>query len=319
MAEVIALPKKTAETFAARINQHWRESVQGVVAVGAALIEARRELQHGEFGRLFDGMVPFTERTAQRLMAIARTPQLANPTHASLLPQSWGTLYELSRLDDDAWALALKEGRITPDLQRKEIKAWLRKEPQPYSHESHRDIVEDLDSLKEQYGTIYADPPWQYGNQGTRAATDNHYNTMTVDALCAMPVERAALPDAHLHLWTTNAFLFDAKRVIEAWGFEYKSAFVWVKDQIGIGNYWRVSHEFLLTAVRGDAKRFEDKNLRSWLQAPRQQHSRKPEEVRAMIERASPGPYLELFGRRGMENWTVLGDQVDRGLFDECI
>jgi hypothetical protein len=93
-------------------------------------------------------------------------------------------------------------------------------------------IVSDLSSLTGHvFGTIYADPPWRYGNQGTRAATDNHYGTMTVDELCEMPVGELADDNAHLHLWTTNAFLPESFRLIEAWGFEYRSMFIWRKSQ----------------------------------------------------------------------------------------
>ena len=172
-------------------------------------------------------------------------------------------------------------------------------------------VVDDLASLDERkFGTIYADPPWQYGNQGTRASTGNHYNTMTVADICNMPVESLAADDAHLHLWTTNAFLFDAKTVMEAWGFEYRSVFVWIKPQMGIGNYWRVSHEFLLLGIRGNAKRFNEHNHMSWAQLDRTKHSAKPEQVRRTIEKVSNGPYLELFGRKQVHGWTVFGNQV---------
>jgi N6-adenosine-specific RNA methylase IME4 len=172
-------------------------------------------------------------------------------------------------------------------------------------------VVDDLANLNEQkFGTIYADPPWQYGNQGTRASTGNHYNTMTLKDICAMPVESLAADNAHLHLWTTNAFLFDAKTVMEAWGFEYRSVFVWVKPQMGIGNYWRVSHEFLLLGIRGNAKRFNEHNHMSWAEMDRAKHSAKPEQVRRTIERVSNGPYLELFGRKQVHGWTVFGNQV---------
>lgn len=178
-------------------------------------------------------------------------------------------------------------------------------------------IVSSLNELQgEQFSTVYADCPWRYGNQGTRAATDNHYSTMTVDELCEMPVAKLASKNAHLHLWTTNAFLFDAKRVMDAWGFEYKSVFVWVKPTMGIGNYWRVSHEFLLLGVRGSLS-FNDKSLMSWESIERGEHSSKPESVRMKIERASPGPYLELFGRRTSPGWTIMGNQVKRNLFSQ--
>jgi len=178
--------------------------------------------------------------------------------------------------------------------------------------------VAELDSLVaagQHFGCIYADPPWLYDNQGTRASTGNHYNGMTVDELCALPVRQLAAKDAHLHLWVTNAFLFDAPRIFDAWGFEFRSSFVWVKPQMGIGNYWRNSHEILLTAIRGDAKRFNVRNLVSWGRFDRAQHSAKPEQIRGMLMQATSGPYLELFGRRKVDGWTVWGNQIERNLF----
>ena len=173
------------------------------------------------------------------------------------------------------------------------------------------DSAISLDALPQKhFGCVYADPPWQYGNQGTRAATDNHYQTMTIADLCAMPVESLIADDAHLHLWTTNAFIQEAFSVIEAWGFEYRSMFIWVKPQMGIGNYWRVSHEIMLLGIRGDAKRFNDRSLKSWAEADRTKHSAKPESVRQMVEKASHGPYLELFGRKLVKGWTVFGNQI---------
>lgn len=182
--------------------------------------------------------------------------------------------------------------------------------------------VSDLNVLVakgQKFGTIYADPPWQYDNQGTRASTENHYSGLTIDQLIELPVGELALPDAHLQLWTTNAFLFDCQRLFEAWGFEYRSSFVWVKPQMGIGNYWRNSHEFLLTAIRGNAKRFNDHSLKSWGQFDRGAHSAKPEQIRQMIEKASPGPYLEMFGRRTAPGWVVWGNQIERTMFDASV
>jgi N6-adenosine-specific RNA methylase IME4 len=179
--------------------------------------------------------------------------------------------------------------------------------------------VEDLHALVaagKRYATVYADPPWAYDNQGTRAATGNHYETVTVDWLCEpenMPIEALGMDNAHLHLWTTNAFLFDAKRIIDAWGFEYKSCFVWVKPQMGIGNYWRVSHEFLLLGVRGKLT-FEEHGQMSWGKFKRGKHSRKPDAIRKIIEKVSLQPRLELFGREAVKGWTVWGNDVRRDL-----
>jgi N6-adenosine-specific RNA methylase IME4 len=177
--------------------------------------------------------------------------------------------------------------------------------------------VNDLQTLIDEgktFGTIYADPPWKYGNQGTRGSTDNHYKTMTPDEIAALPIAKLAAGDAHLHLWTTNAFLFDAKAVIEAWGFEYKSCMVWVKSQMGMGNYWRVSHEFLLLGKRGQCK-FAVRNQMSWQEHKRMKHSAKPPEFRETIELVSPSPRIELFGREAVDGWTVWGDEIARNLF----
>lgn len=176
-------------------------------------------------------------------------------------------------------------------------------------------IIKSLDEIAGQkFATIMADPPWAYGNQATRAATDNHYVTMSVADICAMPVAGLAAEDAQLHLWTTNGFLREAFDVIDAWGFSYRSCFVWCKPQLGIGNYWRVSHEFLLLGIRGSAT-FEDKSLKSWAELDRGKHSAKPESVRAMIETAFVGPRLELFGRIACPGWTVFGNEVERSLY----
>ena len=176
--------------------------------------------------------------------------------------------------------------------------------------------LDELISRGRKFSTVYADPPWQYANVASRAAADNHYTTMSLEEICAEPVQRLVAGDAHLHLWTTSGFLWQAFEVIRAWGFEYKSSFVWVKDEIGMGNYWRLSHEFLLLGVRGRL-RFRDRTLQSWVQAKRTTHSRKPGEIRTLIERASPGPYLEMYGREELRDseWTVYGNQIERRLF----
>lgn len=190
--------------------------------------------------------------------------------------------------------------------------------PAPTSPVAGRKVF-DFEALVrsgEKFGTVYADPPWLYDNQGTRAATGNHYGGMTVAELCELPVRDVVAKDAHLHLWTTNGFLFECPRIFEAWGFEFRSSFVWVKPQMGIGNYWRNSHEILLTAIRGNAKRFNDHSMMSWIECERGLHSAKPEIVRHYIERASPGPFLEMFARSGAPNWTVWGNQIPGNLLD---
>lgn len=178
--------------------------------------------------------------------------------------------------------------------------------------------TEDLNSLiaaNKKFACIMADPPWQYGNQATRASTDNHYPTMTIADIRALPVKELAAENAHLHLWTTNGFLFECKELMEAWDFTYKSVMVWCKRQMGIGNYWRVSHEFLLLSVRGKCP-FLNRGQMSWFNSDRTTHSTKPPEARKRIELVSPGPRLELFGRAMSPGWTVWGNQISKSMFD---
>ena len=179
-------------------------------------------------------------------------------------------------------------------------------------------VVTNLDELIERdtkFGTVYADPPWKYENQGTRAATGNHYPTMPVREICDLPVARIVADNAHLHLWVTDSFLREAFDIIEAWGFKYSgSSFVWVKPHLGLGNYWRRSHEVLLLGIRGKLP-FRHKGQRSWFKHDRIGHSKKPEAVRQIIEQVSPGPYLEMFSRTEPPNpaWTAFGNQLNSG------
>jgi hypothetical protein len=114
-----------AEYWAPRIAAEWRKSVEGILGVGRQLIAAKKACEHGEFLRLFKGHenavsdpVPFSERTAERLIAVASHAVISNPTHVSDLPQSWGTLYELTKLDDETLIAGIKAGKITPETTR---------------------------------------------------------------------------------------------------------------------------------------------------------------------------------------------------------
>ena len=176
--------------------------------------------------------------------------------------------------------------------------------------------LHDLVASGQRFSTIYADPPWPYSNAAARGAAANHYPVMPLKDIFREPVGELVADNAHLHLWTTTGFLREALDLIAAWGFIYKSCFVWLKPELGCGNYWRVSHEFLLLGVRGSLT-FRDRTLPSWLIAPRLEHSRKPGRVRLLIEQVSPGPFLELYGRAEIPDadWTVYGNQVARRLF----
>ena len=159
-------------------------------------------------------------------------------------------------------------------------------------------------------GTIYIDPPWPF--QGTVLP----YEPITPDELRKLPIPLLAAERCHIHMWATGIKQqFAAKELIEGWNFRIVGDFVWCKSALGGRNYWRQSHEVLLTAVRANRDdRFDDHGLRSWIEAPRGRHSEKPEVVRGLIERASPGPRLELFARKVLPGWYVWGHEISTPL-----
>jgi len=158
------------------------------------------------------------------------------------------------------------------------------------------------------YRTILADPPWDIQQQGSLGAI-RHYPLMSAEAICALRVERLCEPDTHLWLWVTNASLHTGKAVMEAWGFTYRSCLTWIKPRFGLGVYLRNQTEHLLLGTRGKAPVLF-RGQGTWFYAPVQEHSHKPEEQYAIIERCSPGPYLELFARRERPGWDVWGNEI---------
>jgi N6-adenosine-specific RNA methylase IME4 len=149
--------------------------------------------------------------------------------------------------------------------------------------------------------------------QRGQLGASSHYNLMSVDRIKAMPVGALAARDAHCWLWVTNATLRTGYDVMEAWGFTPRSPLTWIKPRIGLGTYLRNATEHLILGTRGNAP-VKYRAQPTWMFAPLQDHSHKPEEQYAVIERISDGPYLELFARRrpsSCADWSVWGNQID--------
>ena len=181
------------------------------------------------------------------------------------------------------------------------------------------------------YRTIYADPPWYFRNFSAKGEGRNavsHYKCMSVEDICRLPVSDFAEKDCVLFLWAIDPMLPEALKVIEAWGFAFKTVgFYWAKtnkranpEQLteedffcGLGYWTRANVEQCLLATRGKPSRLA-RNVRRLVVQKRREHSRKPEEVYQRIERLTEGPYLELFGRQSRPNWDSWGNEV--ALFD---
>lgn len=172
------------------------------------------------------------------------------------------------------------------------------------------------------FGTILADPPWQFQNRTGKMAPEHkrlsRYPTMTLNEICDLPVEAIAAARAHLYLWVPNALLPEGLRVMDQWGFNYKSNLIWYKvrkdggpDRRGVGFYFRNVTEVLLFGVRGKDVRTLDpgRSQENVFVSRKREHSRKPDEQYGVIESCSWGPRLEMFARGAREGWTVWGNQ----------
>ena len=173
------------------------------------------------------------------------------------------------------------------------------------------------------YSTIYADPPWRFQNRSGKVAPEhkrlNRYETMSLEDIKKLPVSEIAAEKSHLYLWFPNALLPDGLAVMEAWGFEYKSNLIWEKvrkdgepDGRGVGFYFRNVTEILLFGVKGNKNRTLDpaRSQVNLIRTMKREHSRKPDEMVDLIERCSPGPYLEMFARGDREGWDMWGNQA---------
>ena len=176
------------------------------------------------------------------------------------------------------------------------------------------------------FGTILADPPWQFTNKTGKVAPEHRrlsrYSTMKLGEITALPVADLAAPVAHLYLWCPNALLPEGLAAMKAWGFNYKSNLVWHKvrkdggsDGRGVGFYFRNVTELILFGVRGKNARTLAPGRRrvNLLASRKREHSRKPDEQYEIIEACSSGPFVELFARGTRKGWATWGNQADDG------
>jgi N6-adenosine-specific RNA methylase IME4 len=229
-------------------------------------------------------------------------PLLPEP---SLLSEAWTEAVETAPKDGEQ-----------PIITAKHVKAVVRK----YRHQAD----EEGEFPRTGYRILYADPPWKYSDKLIEGygGAEHHYPPMSIDELCEMtdknerPVQDLPATDAVLFLWVTSPLLEDCFRVIGAWGFDYKTSFVWDKVRHNYGHYNSVRHELLLIATRGsctpDSKELHDSVVTIERSA---RHSEKPEEFRQMIDTMYPPPEgendrIELFSRKDVPHWDRHGNQL---------
>ncbi len=182
-----------------------------------------------------------------------------------------------------------------------------------------KDIAEQKEAIENgtlnlpegKYEAIAIDPPWSYGREydpeSSRVA--NPYPEMAQDEL--MELEIPSADDSVMFLWTTHAFIFDAKELLDHWGFEYKATMVWNKEKIGMGHWLRMQCEFCLVGIKGKPN-WNNTTWRDIITESRREHSRKPEAFYKMVDEIIIGRKLEYFSRTARDGWEVFGNDIGR-------
>jgi len=281
-------------SFVVSMNLHRRHlSIGQRAAIGLDIQEARAKEEQAKPQPINDGLFKFEQPSVDTWKEAA---QLAGV--------SKGSMSTAKTIRDEAPDLFadVVSGEKSLNAARWELTARQRQKSPPLPVEG-------------KYRIFYADPPWQY----SRAELDDyghtrrHYPSMSIDELCAMgeDIRQMAERDAVLFLWVTSPMLKNVWPIFDAWGFEYKTSFVWDKVRHNFGHYNSVRHEFLLIATRGsctpDVKQLFD-SVQSVERSD--EHSEKPEEFREIIETIyTHGNRIELFGRKEVESWDVWGNE----------
>ncbi len=176
----------------------------------------------------------------------------------------------------------------------------------------------EIEFPDKKYNIIYADPAWSYQGQMMNSSVTDHYSVMTIDDIANLPVKNISDDNCVLFMWVTLPKLNEFMRVVEGWGFKYKTtAFVWVKKNkvsnsffMGLGRWTRANPEICILATKGKISR-RSNSVRQLQIFPIGEHSKKPNEFRNLItELVGNLPRIELFARQKTPGWDVWGNEV---------
>lgn len=271
------------------------------------------------------GGQPFHENSTNNTAVMSR-----QQTKADVIRDAGFTPMQVSRFETlaahpEIVAQAKAEARENDDIVSRslvleKVKAQKREELREQRDSAIQDQIErpktnnhvDIFTTDRKYRVIYADPPWSYNDKQNiemLGGAEKHYLTMPLDEICKLPIP--AEDNAVLFIWVTSPMLEDSFKVINAWGFKYKTSFVWDKVAHNMGHYNSVRHEFLLICTRGSCTPDVAKLFDSVVSIERTEHSRKPKEFRDMIDTLYPiGNRLEMFAREAPEGWDVWGNMA---------
>ena len=301
------IPTEDAWLSKERIVQH-RNNIEGeCLRLGEELYWFNKDKKYKALGcdtfKVFlgDPDVDFSQSTAKKLMGIYETFVMWLEVYPDTLLKTGWTKLDMVRPYVSEYNVDELVAQATA-LSRSDLKIWLQDEfgPQP------------VPLPPGVYNVIYADPPWQYDNSGFSTSAEQHYPVMPTEDLCDLDIETRAADNAVLFMWATNPLLMDALQVMGAWGFNYKTNLVWVKNKAVAGFYVRGQHELLLIGIRGSCLPTLEPRPVSVIQANVGEHSAKPHSVYELIETMYPGStYLELFARNTRKGWQSYGNELN--------
>jgi len=294
-------------------NLHRRHLNSGQTAVA----EVKREKLHKSYAREIEkmkaeqpkgGRPKKGKKPAQQITpVVSRMDRQTSTIRAKAVGTNRRYLEAAKRLLDEA-----PERLIPVEKKEKTLSQVLREE-------KREEVQAGLDDLpSDKYRIFYADPPWKYGSSGAISDQDaysrveRHYPAMSIAKLCAMDVKSIATKNAVLFLWVTSPLLAECWPVIKAWGFKYKTSFIWDKVKHNYGHYNSVRHELLLICTRGSCTPDTKKLCDSVVSIERtKKHSEKPEEFRKIIEKLyTKGKRIELFARTKVKGWERWGNEA---------
>jgi N6-adenosine-specific RNA methylase IME4 len=267
------------------------------------------------------------------IAARARERELAGPTYgnvsigttrdevAATVGLGTGRTYEnhkrdIEQLESEPDGSQLIDALESGDWDLDDARTELRDRRRQGRRDLNAAVISDTADIRayvagQTFQTIVLDPPWDWGDEGDVDQFGRGrptYQTMPIDELRDMPIADLATANAHIYLWITNRSLPKGFALLDAWGFRYVTALTWCKPSIGMGNYFRGSTEHLLFGVRGSLPLIE-RNVGTWFEAPRgSRHSEKPSEFYQIVERCSPGPWLDVFSRSERPGWVSWGE-----------
>jgi len=326
MGELITLDERSRLY---QLEETIKQGLNTFVDVGNALLEIRDKRlyrqEYSTFEEYFQTVWGMSKMHAYRLMDSAGVIDNLKSNQLVTFPTNESQARPLATLEPDeqieAWKRVITstpEGKVTAAIVLKAVKEVEQERREERRQERIENIAEMVSNNKPLDGiglfpVIYADPPWQYDHPiSDSRRIENQYPTMPIEEICALPIEEIAAPDGILFLWVTTPFLEKGLRVLEEWGFDYRTSMVWVKPSIGPGQWVRQRHEYLLIGVRGNIPTPKGENKPdSVIEAPRTEHSEKPEVVYEIIERMYPElPKVELFCRKPRTGWVAWGNEV---------